>query len=48
MKKCAARATRGPLGMPITFLDLDKPVTVTAPSASDTTDLAELMKDAQG
>ncbi len=39
---------KGPLGMTITFLDLDKPVTVTAPSASDTTDLAELMKDAQG
>ena len=39
---------KGPLGMAITFLDLNKPVTVTAPPASDTTDLAELVKDARG
>jgi hypothetical protein len=40
-------ADKGPLDMTITFLDLNKPVTVTAPPAKDTADLAEMMKDAQ-
>ncbi|MGR3871926.1 DUF1396 domain-containing protein [Streptomyces graminifolii] len=39
---------KGPLDMTVTFLDLNQPVTVTAPPAKDTTDLAELMKSAQG
>ncbi|MFJ9898686.1 DUF1396 domain-containing protein [Streptomyces sp. NPDC091280] len=39
---------KGPLDMTVTFVDVDKPVTVTAPPAADTTDLAQLMKDAQG
>ncbi len=39
---------KGPLDMTVTFLDLNRPVTVTAPPAKDTTDLAELMKSAQG
>ena len=34
--------------MTVTFLDVDEPVTVTVPSAKDTTDLAQLMKDVQG
>lgn len=41
-------ATKGTLDMTITFLDYNKPVTVTAPPAKDTTDLAEMMKEAQG
>ncbi|MFJ5529546.1 DUF1396 domain-containing protein [Streptomyces sp. NPDC093261] len=40
-------ATKGPLDMTITFLDYNKPVTVTAPAAKDTADLAEMMKSAQ-
>ncbi|MEU6364812.1 DUF1396 domain-containing protein [Streptomyces sp. NPDC046931] len=40
-------AAQGPLDMTITFLDYNKPVTVTAPSAKDTADLAEMMKGAQ-
>lgn len=40
-------ADKGPLDMTVTFLDVNEPVTVTAPPAKDTTDLAELMKDAQ-
>ncbi|MEV6171170.1 DUF1396 domain-containing protein [Streptomyces sp. NPDC051954] len=40
-------ADKGPLDMTITFLDYNKPVTVTAPPAKDTTDLAEMMKEAQ-
>ncbi|MER5397877.1 DUF1396 domain-containing protein [Streptomyces sp. NPDC002599] len=40
-------ADKGPLDMTITFLDYNKPVTVTAPPAKDTVDLAEMMKDAQ-
>lgn len=40
-------ATKGPLDMTITFLDYNKPVTVTAPPAEDTMDLAEMMKEAQ-
>ncbi|MFD4556222.1 DUF1396 domain-containing protein [Streptomyces sp. NPDC058469] len=39
---------KGPLDMTITFLDLNQPVTVTTPPAKDTTDLAQLMKDARG
>ena len=38
----------GPLGMTITFLGLNKPVPVTGSPARDTTDLAGLMKNAQG
>lgn len=37
-------ADKGPLDMTITFLDYNKPVTVTAPAAKDTADLAEMMK----
>ncbi|MFE2303259.1 LppX_LprAFG lipoprotein [Streptomyces sp. NPDC059445] len=40
-------ADKGPLDMTITFLDYNKPVTVTAPPAKDTVDLAEMMKGAQ-
>ncbi|MDL5203219.1 DUF1396 domain-containing protein [Streptomyces sp. ALI-76-A] len=40
-------ADKGPLDMTITFLDLNKPVTVTAPPAKDTMDLAEMMQEAQ-
>lgn len=40
-------ADKGPLDMTITFLDLNKPVSVTAPPAKDTMDLAEMMKEAQ-
>ncbi|MFF7450520.1 MULTISPECIES: LppX_LprAFG lipoprotein [unclassified Streptomyces] len=37
-------ADKGPLDMTVTFLDYNKPVTVTAPPAKDTMDLAEMMK----
>ena len=40
-------ADKGPLDLTITFLDINKPVTVTAPPAKDTADLAEMMKGAQ-
>jgi len=40
-------ADKGSLDMTITFLDLNKPVSVTAPPAKDTMDLAEMMKEAQ-
>jgi hypothetical protein len=40
-------ADKGPLDMTITFLEYNKPVTVTAPPAKDTMDLAEMMKEAQ-
>lgn len=40
-------ADKGPLDLTITFLDINKPVKVTAPSAKDTADLAEMMKGAQ-
>ncbi|MEU4084751.1 LppX_LprAFG lipoprotein [Streptomyces aureus] len=40
-------ADKGPLDLTITFLDYNKPVTVTAPPAKDTVDLAEMMKGAQ-
>jgi hypothetical protein len=36
---------KGPLDMTITFLDFNKPVTVMAPPAKDTVDLAEMMKE---
>ncbi|MGW3494157.1 hypothetical protein [Streptomyces sp. NPDC001020] len=39
-------ADKGRLDTTITFLDISKPVTVTAPPADDTVDLAEMMKDA--
>jgi len=41
------KAGQGPLDMTITFLDYNKPVTVKAPPAKDTADLAEMMKAAQ-
>ncbi|MET7451114.1 DUF1396 domain-containing protein [Streptomyces sp. NPDC005574] len=41
-------ADKGPLDMTITFLDINKPVTVTAPPAKDTVDLAEMMKGTEG
>ncbi|MGW3663568.1 DUF1396 domain-containing protein [Streptomyces sp. NPDC005141] len=40
-------ADKGPLDMTITFLEYNKPVTVKAPPAKDTVDLAEMMKGAQ-
>ncbi|MFE1286533.1 DUF1396 domain-containing protein [Streptomyces sp. NPDC058751] len=40
-------ADKGPLDMTITFLDFNEPVSVTAPPAKDTVDLAEMMKGAQ-
>lgn len=40
-------AEKGPLDMTVTFLDYNKPVTVKAPPAKDTADLAEMMKGAQ-
>ncbi|MEW2397532.1 DUF1396 domain-containing protein [Streptomyces sp. NPDC046862] len=40
-------ADKGPLDMTITFLDYNKPVTVKAPPAKDTMDLAEMMKAVQ-
>ncbi|WP_179381895.1 DUF1396 domain-containing protein [Streptomyces sp. SA15] len=38
---------KGPLDMTITFLDVNEPVTVAAPPAKDTMDLAEMMDEAQ-
>ena len=38
---------KGKLDMTFTFLDYNKPVTVTAPPAKDTADLAEMMKELQ-
>ncbi|CAM5543360.1 LppX_LprAFG lipoprotein OS=Streptomyces alboniger OX=132473 GN=CP975_20940 PE=3 SV=1 [Streptomyces alboniger] len=40
-------ADKGKLDMTITFLDYNKPVSVTAPPAKDTMDLAEMMKEMQ-
>ncbi|MFD5817952.1 DUF1396 domain-containing protein [Streptomyces sp. NPDC127038] len=40
-------ADKGPLDMTVTFLDYNKPVTVTAPPAKDTVDLAGMMKGVQ-
>ncbi|MEU0035543.1 DUF1396 domain-containing protein [Streptomyces sp. NPDC006333] len=42
-----AAADKGPFDVTVTFLDYNKPVTVKAPPAKDTVDLAEMMKDAQ-
>ncbi|MCP3819843.1 DUF1396 domain-containing protein [Streptomyces sp. A3M-1-3] len=39
-------ADKGPLDLTIKFLDYNKPVTVKAPPASETLDLAEMMKNA--
>ncbi|WP_405843110.1 hypothetical protein [Streptomyces sp. NBC_01518] len=41
MREARGEGDKGPLGMTITFLDLDKP-------AKGTPGLAELMKDARG
>ncbi|MFE2264273.1 LolA-like protein [Streptomyces griseosporeus] len=41
-------ADKGPLDMTITFYDVNKPVTVTAPPAKDVADLAEMMKGLEG
>ncbi|MGP4046772.1 DUF1396 domain-containing protein [Streptomyces sp. 2A115] len=38
-------ADKGPLDMTVTFLDFNKPVTVKAPPAKDTADLADMMGD---
>ncbi|MCX4989109.1 MULTISPECIES: LppX_LprAFG lipoprotein [unclassified Streptomyces] len=40
-------ADKGPLDMTITFLDYNEPVSVKAPPAKDTVDLAEMMKGVQ-
>ncbi|MEU0213317.1 DUF1396 domain-containing protein [Streptomyces canus] len=40
-------ADKGKFDMTFTFLDYNKPVTVTAPPAKDTADLAEMMKELQ-
>lgn len=40
-------ADKGKLDLTFTFLDYNKPVTVTAPPAKDTADLAEMMKNLQ-
>jgi len=42
------QADKGPLDMTVTFLDYNKPVTVTAPAAKDTADLAEMLKGLDG
>lgn len=42
-----AAADKGPFDVTLTFLDYNKPVTVKAPPAKDTVDLAEMMKQAQ-
>ncbi|MET8410691.1 DUF1396 domain-containing protein [Streptomyces sp. NPDC005195] len=42
-----AAADKGPFDVTLTFLDYNKPVTVKAPPAKDTVDLAAMMKDAQ-
>ncbi|MER7899890.1 DUF1396 domain-containing protein [Streptomyces sp. NPDC096046] len=39
------QADKGPLDMTITFLDYNKPVTVTAPPAKDVADLGEMFKE---
>jgi hypothetical protein len=40
-------APKGPLDMTITFLDVDQPVTVEAPPAADTVDLAEMTRGSE-
>ncbi|WP_327430964.1 MULTISPECIES: DUF1396 domain-containing protein [unclassified Streptomyces] len=42
-----AAADKGPFDVTMTFLDYNKPVTIKAPAAKDTVDLAKAMKDAQ-
>lgn len=42
-----AAADKGPFDVTMTFLDYNKPVTVKAPPAKDTVDLAQMVKDAQ-
>ncbi|WP_432038190.1 DUF1396 domain-containing protein [Streptomyces cucumeris] len=42
------KGDKGPLDTTVTFQDINKPVTVKAPPASETHDLAELSKEAQG
>ncbi|MFJ4540916.1 DUF1396 domain-containing protein [Streptomyces tibetensis] len=39
------KADKGPMDMTITFLDYNKPVTVTAPPAKDVADLSEMFKE---
>lgn len=39
-------AAKGPLDMTITFLDVNEPVTVTAPPAGDTVDLEKMLEEA--
>ncbi|KJK36593.1 lipoprotein [Streptomyces variegatus] len=39
------QADKGPMDMTITFLDYNKPVTVTAPPAKDVADLGEMFKE---
>ncbi|KOV93403.1 lipoprotein [Streptomyces sp. NRRL B-1140] len=39
------QADKGPMDMTITFLDYNKPVTVTAPPAKDVADLSEMFKE---
>ncbi|MFI9768294.1 DUF1396 domain-containing protein [Streptomyces sp. NPDC052415] len=41
-------ADKGPLDLTITFLDYNEPVSVQAPPAKDTADLAEMMKELGG
>ncbi|MFS8203967.1 DUF1396 domain-containing protein [Streptomyces sp. CWNU-52B] len=41
-------ADKGELDMTVTFLDIDKPVTVEAPPAKDVADLADMMGDLEG
>ncbi|UUU24348.1 hypothetical protein [Streptomyces sp. DSM 40750] len=36
----------GPLDLTVTFLDVDRPVTVETPAAEDTVDLGELADEA--
>jgi hypothetical protein len=43
-----AAADKGTFDVTMTFLDHNKPVTINAPAAKDTVDLARAMKDAQG
>ncbi|MET8676430.1 DUF6612 family protein [Streptomyces sp. NPDC004647] len=40
-------SNKGPMDLTITFLDYNKPVTVKAPPASETMDLAAMLKDGQ-
>nr|WP_238431722.1 DUF1396 domain-containing protein [Streptomyces cavernae] len=42
------QADKGPLDMTITFLGVNEPVSIQAPPAKDTMDLAEMMKELDG